>query len=116
MPILNRLGNGLGLLALAVSLALASPGVKVVRAETVAADAAPEQCNAALRRQSHDAKTDAFIEGLRLKHGVSRVNEAGAPAEDAQRFIVLNNRGYNYGPAPGVAVDGILADIEARRR
>lgn len=112
MRILIRLGNGLGLLALAVSFALASPGVSVVRAETVAAEAAPSQCNAGLRRQSQDAKTDAFVEQLRRQHGSVR---AAAPTGETQRFVVLNNRGYNYGPPPGVAVDTIMADVEASR-
>lgn len=117
MRILDRVGNGLGLLALAASFALASPGVNVVHAETIAAQRAPEQCNAALRRQGHDAKTDVFIEQLRVMHGTARANPAiAAVPADGEQFIVLNNRGYNYGPPPGVAVDTILADVEARRR
>jgi hypothetical protein len=33
--------------------------------------------------------------------------------EDAD-FVVLNNRGYNYGPAPGVDFDSIMNDVAAQ--
>ncbi len=115
MRSIGRVGNALGFVALAASFLLASPGVTIVRAQTVAEQAAPEQCNAAARRQGLDARTDAFIDQLRLEHGSRAVPRLAAAAAGAERFQVLNNRGYNYGPSPGVAVDTVLADVEARR-
>lgn len=114
MNLVRRIGNTLGFLALAATFALASPGVSVVQAETVAERSDAAQCNAGQRRQSQDAKTDAFIEQLRTEHGSKAVADLARFA-GAERFQVLNNRGYNYGTPPGVAVDTIMAEVEAAR-
>jgi hypothetical protein len=29
-------------------------------------------------------------------------------------YVVLNNRGYNYGPAPGVDFDSLMVDVAAQ--
>jgi len=28
--------------------------------------------------------------------------------------VVLNNRGYNYGPPPGVSIDSLLLELESK--
>ncbi|MBW2268522.1 MAG: hypothetical protein JRH16_08085 [Deltaproteobacteria bacterium] len=109
MRIATRLGNGLGLLALAASFALASPGVNVVRADTVAAQPARSQCQAAGERdQRKDPEVAAFLERLRA----ARVQPA---ASDDPSIVILNNRGYNYGSARGIDLDAVLAEVDARR-
>ncbi len=101
----SRLGTGLGLIALAASFALASPGVKIVHAETLAAEEAPAQCHAAAERQhSKDAQLAAFLDQLRSQQ----------PRGERPEIVLLNNRGYNYGPVP-IELDAILGEADARR-
>ena len=108
MRLANRLGNGIALIALAASFALASPGVNLVRAETLAAQEAPAQCHAAAERQhSKDAELAAFLDHLR--------SQQPQPARgERPDVVVLNNRGYNYGPVR-VELDAILSEADARR-
>ena len=109
MRIANRLGNGIGLVALAASFALASPGVKIVHAETVTSQEAPAQCHAAAERaHSKDAELAAFLDQLRGEHS------RPAPRE-RPGVVVLNNRGYNYAQGQHIELDAVLAEMDARR-
>jgi hypothetical protein len=108
MRIAARLGNGIGLIALAASFALASPGVKIVQAETLASHEPAAQCGAADEpRASVDADLEAFLSQLRSENP-----QTGAG--DRPKIVVLNNRGYNYGPAR-VDFDAILSEVRANR-
>jgi hypothetical protein len=86
-----------GLLAFIACFALASPGF----------DAEPEpqggeggQC--ALSQPSRlDAEVESFVAELRRQR---------AGQEPSRDVIVLNNRGYNYGPGPGIQLDMIRAE------
>lgn len=104
------LRDSIGLIAVAASIALASPGVNVVQAATPVADRAkPAQCGAAAATPA-DPQIQAFLAQLRAEHEAREQPPAAAADDD---FIVLNNRGYNYGPPRGIELDVIRA--EARR-
>ena len=85
--------NVVGLLALAVSLALASPGVNVVRADT-------EQAAAGAECQTGEAEpepaADAFVNQLRRDPHGAVIEKRLEPRDED--WVVLNTRGYNYGP------------------
>jgi hypothetical protein len=86
-----------GLLAFIACFALASPGYN---AEPEPRDAEGGQC--ALSQPSKlDAEVESFIAELRRQQ---------AGQEPARDVIVLNNRGYNYGPGPGIQLDLIRAE------
>lgn len=104
----KNLTNGIGLLALAASFALASPGVKVVRAETLASEEAPAMCAAeAEAKHSKDEAIAEFLDTMRSEPQVRAV-------QHRPEVVMLNNRGYNYGE-PSVELDEILAEARARR-
>ena len=106
----EKLRDGFGMLALAASFALASPGVNVVKAEVVAGHVSPEQCSAAAQPQrSANADLAKFLEDLRKQQ--PDLAEGANP----EGVVMLNNRGYNYGPARGVDLDSILAEANSRR-
>ena len=98
----TTLRNTVGMLALGASLLLASPGVQVVRAEADPAPPAARDTQAA----APDANLDAFVEQLRRDHakpdGPVRVKREGnrlvLPKRTDRSHVVLNTRGYNYGP------------------
>lgn len=99
MRVLKRTQAALGLLSLAASLALLSPGV---RAEPLS-DAGSCRSSAA----GSDAEVEAFVERLRRERGPS--------VGSAEDVVALNNRGYNYGPPPQVELDEILVELRSRR-
>ena len=76
-------------------LALSTPGVDVVRAEEAAGEpvAAGQTCDAA-KPSRPDVTTQLLLQELR------RAQAATAPSADEP--IVLNNRGFNYGPPPAI--------------
>jgi hypothetical protein len=104
----------LGSLALAGTLALLSPGVHAVRAD----DAAPAESSIAAEGPTCEAGTVSggqeiseflqLIQRLQLEQMAASPNAADADGD----FIVLNNRGYNYGPA-GVALPEAI-ELESR--
>jgi hypothetical protein len=95
----------LGLLALGAALLLGSPGVQVtpvLAEELVSTDEPGPQCSAD-RPLGADAEAKALIARLRQE----QMAETSAGAEGV---IVLNGRGYNYGPPPGIELDRIHAE------
>ena len=95
----------LGLLAMGAALLLASPGVQVAPAlaqEAVSTEEPGPQCSADSRPRA-DAEVEALIARLRQEH-MARI------AAGADGPIVLNGRGYNYGPPPGIELDRIQAE------
>lgn len=110
MSVSSRLCNTLGLLSVLLSLALASPGVRVVKAEPVADSPAGAQCPAAAADAAAQAsQVQDFLARVRAEHG-----PAGGPGEPD--IVVLNNRGYNYGPGSRLALDQVLIDAQSQRR
>jgi hypothetical protein len=98
-----------GFLSLAGTLLLTSPGVKLVRAE----DADPPPAPAAA--QGPSCREDAppaspGIAALKARLRQQAASQANSSDEDV---VVLNNRGYNYGPPPGLE-PGLL-ELERRR-
>lgn len=97
--------NAAGLLALAASLALASPGVNVVRAEPgrqvdQAATARAGHCPAPTAEAPAQPDTKGFVTDLRREHASPYKKLPNRP--DGQ-WVVLNTQGYNYGPPRGLA-------------
>ena len=98
------LRNAAGLLAIAASLALASPGVNVVRAEPTGlvdrtAPARSGERSAPVAGVPARPDTDAFLRELRRKYASP---QAERPKRSEGEWVVLNSRGYNYGPPPGL--------------
>jgi hypothetical protein len=95
----------LGLLAVGSALLLASPGVQVAPAlaqEAVSTEEPGPQCSADPQPRA-DAEVQALIAKLRQEQ-MARI------AAGADGPIVLNGRGYNYGPSPGIELDRIQAE------
>ena len=103
----ERLAHAVGILGLAAFLALASPGVRSVRAEPTAA----AQCDLSKPLGQEDADLERFLAELRRDYGTRA--RAGNP--DRPEVVVLNGRGYNYGPTPGLTLDEIRAELRQRR-
>jgi len=41
--------------------------------------------------------------------------QQGQPESDeGSDYVVLNNRGYNYGPPPGIRIDSLLLELESK--
>ena len=108
MAAFARIRTGLGLVALAATFALASPGVRVVQAEE-AATAVAGQCSAG-EPVSSDAETQSFLGELRREQLLRQASQGDRPA-----IVMLNNRGYNYGPAPSITLDQIQAEARGAR-
>lgn len=101
-------GTIAGLLSLAGALLLTSPGVKLVRAEDTDPPPAPAAASGpSCREGAPTAAPEVAALIARLREQVAA--EASSSRED---FVVLNNRGYNYGPPPSPE-SGLL---EAERR
>lgn len=85
-------------------------GLLAARAHFASADAAPTGagpageapvCSAGAGPADFDATVTAAMEAARQEQAAS-----GADADSG--WVVLNNRGYNYGPAPGPRIDAQL--------
>ena len=83
----------IGFSTLAAMLALLSPGVTVVRAETVASKGAAVVCEEGAARsvEPNTAASQAAVRGAR--------DSDLAAASAANGVIVLNTQGYNYQPS-----------------
>jgi hypothetical protein len=93
----------LGLLTVGAALLLASPGVRMTPAvadELVSTEEPGPQCSAG---QPPAADAEALLARLRQEQ-MARI------AAGAEGPIVLNGRGYNYGPPPGIELDRIQAE------
>ncbi len=104
----------LGSLSLAGTLALLSPGVHAVRAD----DAVSAESSLAAEGPTCEAGTvsggQEIVDFLQLIQRLQIEQMAASPgATDAGGdFVILNNRGYNYGPA-GAALPGAI-ELESR--
>jgi hypothetical protein len=98
-----------GVLSLAAFLALASPGVRVARAESPGA-AAPS--GGAMCR----ADDPPSMSGARLATETLRLLQEQARAAGDEEIVVLNGRGYNYGGQRDLAAELALIEAEARRQ
>jgi len=108
MERLAPLGTALGLVALVASLLLTSPGVRVVRAAEQAEASPAPQC-ALDQAPTADAEVRRFLNDLRAENAVR--SGPGHPG-----IVVLNNRGFNYGPPRGIELDLLRAEAAAARR
>lgn len=95
----------LGVLAVSAALLLASPGVRMVPAladEGISTDEPGPQCSAD-QQPGADAEVESLLAKLRQEQ-MARI------AAGADGPIVLNGRGYYYGPPPGIEIDRIRAE------
>jgi hypothetical protein len=98
----------LGSLALAGTLALLSPGVRVVRADDAAPAESPVTADGPTCEAGAVSGGQEITDLLQLIQRLQRERMAASPdtADAGGDFVVLNNRGYNYGssevvlPAP----------------
>ena len=99
MRVRMRLRNLVGCLALAATLLLTGPGVEIVSADEVAAPRVPSTENGPACGETADAENGAryaaLLEALQREQATQDMSHPGQP-------IPLNNRGYNYGPRPGL--------------
>jgi hypothetical protein len=98
-----------GVLSVAAFLSLASPGVRVARAESPAASA-PN--GGAMCRADEPPPTS----GARLATETLRLLQEQARAAGEEEVVVLNGRGYNYGGPRDLAAELALIEAEARRQ
>jgi hypothetical protein len=98
-----------GWLAVAALLLLTSPGVRLVRAD---ADVLVSEVPAG---PSCSGRSSASIEAdlARYIQEARRAAETD-PAKAGDDVVVLNGRGYNYGPAPTPSLHGVLLDASRR--
>ena len=101
-----------GFLCLMAFLLLASPGVRVVRA---AGEALPEAAAAASGGSCDAAAASAAPVGDPVEAFLAQIRD-DRPSTRAleDHFVVLNSRGYNYGPP--ASPDLGLIELEARRQ
>lgn len=129
--IASRAGVALGWLALGLFLLLASPGVRVARAddaeferfarfarEQAAQQGAPESaaagdaCAARTGREQRAAAAEWMrhvqqLAAARMRPGTPAIEMGGG-------VLLLNNRGYNYGPGPLADAAQLEADLRLR--
>ena len=109
----NRLSSLAGLICLAMSLLFLPVGVRTVRAdddskESVSADSVSQPSEAATSEKPGVARPVAAVADAQAN---LRPGDAGG--EDPAEVVVLNTRGFNYGP-PLVNPDPVAADPEAK--
>jgi hypothetical protein len=109
----ERVKAAFGLLSVAAMLLLLSPGVRAVRAAgpEAAAPAAQSQCSATSRSPA-DPEVQAFIAELQRE----QLQRAATLPPGDGGIVVLNNRGYNYGPPAGIELDTIRAEAAGAAR
>ena len=90
-----------GFLTFVACFALASPGVEAEPQPEAEPEAEGGQCELT-QPTGIDGQLEALISEVRL--------------EERPEVIVLNNRGYNYGPSPRMQLDQIRAEARAVRR
>lgn len=93
--------TALGCAATLAMLLLASPGVRLARADGVEAGA---QCDATAAR-SADSEAEALMEQLQREQLELILDREAEPG-----IVMLNNRGYNYGPAPTPSLDRVISE------
>ena len=114
---LRDLTTILGSMALTGTLLLLSPGDRTVRADE---DSAPAESPLAADGPTCEAGTvsggQEIVEYLQHIQRLQLEQMAASPSAPGGEgdFVVLNNRGYNYGEAR-IELDEILAEVRARR-
>ena len=102
--------NGVGVIAVLLFLALASPGVQIVpvaAAEEPLSEAPPApRCEA-----SDPVSTDESMAAV-----VERLSEQSDDDGSKGKIVMLNNRGYNYGPHNSINLDRVVAEGRAANR
>jgi hypothetical protein len=92
---------------LLVALALVAVRAPWAGAEPAASADAPS-CGAGSK-----GSVDAQVQTLMSETMRDLSQQQAAGAADDSGWVVLNNRGYNYGPAPGPQFDALFGDVAA---
>jgi hypothetical protein len=108
----NRLSSSTGLICLALSLLLLPVGVRSVRADDdakglVSADSIPRPSETTTSEKPAVARPVTAV-----GEAQANLRPGGAGGEDQAEVVVLNTRGFNYGP-PLVNPDPAAGDPEA---
>ena len=93
-------------LVLSAALAVSSPWASAesgAPVEATSADAA--QCGGPIELPSPDAE---ILELMQQDLDAGRQQPGATPESD---YVVLNGRGYNYGPPPGVSFETLIRDL-----
>jgi len=109
----NRLSSSAGLICLAMSLLLLPVGVHSVRADDdskgpVSADSVPRPSEATTSEKPAVAPPVTAVGDAQAD-----LRPGGEWGEDQAEVVVLNTRGFNYGP-PLVNPDPVAVDPEAK--
>ena len=116
----NRVSTGAGLLALAMTLMLMPAGVRIVRAED--ADGSLMSVDPALVANATKGESDPDVVEksspaapiLPLAKDPDAVERPGIAGREIQPgIVVLNTRGYNYGPPPA-PLDPAAIGVESK--
>lgn len=92
-----------GLLAFIACFALAAPSVEAEPPSRAAQSSEPASECSLSQPPKLDSEVQAFVAELRREHAQQASGQRGD-------IIVLNNRGYNYGPPPPMQLDLIRAE------
>ena len=112
----NRIVTSTGILCVIATFSLMSAGVQAVRAES--GDEANMSIDPVLEANLlEDASPPAVPPAAPAPHGATETPDGKAPSrpgvaghEARPGVIVLNTRGYNYGPGPGSLDPAALAE------
>jgi hypothetical protein len=91
---LRRIATALGWLCVITTLALLSPGVVLTAHGEEAPESAPS-CSPGEAPEASLMELNQIVEDVRAR-------AAQLPAQEGDGIVVLNNRGYFYGPDAGV--------------
>jgi hypothetical protein len=115
----NRIVTGLGLVCLAMTLLLLSPGVRAVHADgnLEANRSVDPVAEAAAHKAALEAEKIASDLAAKNLEAIEEIVRTPGPAdiEVEPGIVVLNTRGYNYGP-PLDALDPAALGVEADNR
>lgn len=105
----NARALGIGAACLLAVLALLAARAPWASAGAPDPDGAGSAADAASCGPSPHESLDSAMD--RAMENIRAAGRSGTQAETG--FVVLNNRGYNYGPPPGVQLDAHLFEREA---
>ncbi len=107
----NTLCGSLAILAWAC---LASPGVRVVRADAAEGPQSREPAAASCEAGTTARDVAAFQAYMAEVERQAAAERAAGVGDAGDRVIPLNNRGYNYGQPPGVDLTKIMREVAIR--
>lgn len=96
----NRLSSSAGLICLAMTLLLWPAGVRSVRADDESKEAVSEDLALPPSRVATSEKSAVVLPVTKVGDAQEMLRPDGAGSQDQDGVVVLNTRGFNYGPSP----------------